>query len=153
MMPASVVPFLGDRATYITGVPVSVNDHDVSLMLRDIGDLIRSEDDPLKRIDLLDSFVQQATDIARDAYLATIYHWRCEGRSSEEIADLVQHSVASVNRWVQEYVDRHLVPRPPRHGAPVSTEPCGFLRRTSAPPSLGSRPVPSPVREHRNLGW
>lgn len=97
---------------------MSVNDHDVSLMLRDIGDLIRSEDDPLKRIDLLDSFVQQATDIARDAYLATIYHWRCEGRSSEEIADLVQHSVASVNRWVQEYVDRHLVPRPPRHGAP-----------------------------------
>ena len=97
---------------------MSVNAHDVTLMLREIGDLIRTEADRMNRLALLDSFVQETTDIARDSYLATVYQWRCEGVSSDEVATMTGHHVASVNRWVTEYAERHSLPKPPRHGAP-----------------------------------
>lgn len=95
-----------------------VNAHDVTLMLREVGDLIRTEDDRLHRLELLDTFVQEATDIARDSYLATVYHWRTGGVSADEIAAATGHHVASVNRWITEYAERHSLPKPPRLGAP-----------------------------------
>jgi len=118
---------------------MSINVIDIDTTLRDLGDLIRTEPDPERRVMLYDSFLQAASDIARDGFLGSIYALRASGMPAVQIAE--RHAVHhwTVNRWTNEYADRHGLTRLGRQrrvdGA-VQIQPqyrAGIRRRTVAP--------------------
>lgn len=96
---------------------MSINDLDITTTLRDLSDLIRTEADPRRRAALYETFLQVASDIARDGFEGAMYALRASGVTVDEIADERGVAPWTVSRWTNAYAARHGVKRlgrPPR---------------------------------------
>jgi hypothetical protein len=103
-----------------------VNEGDIETVLRDLSDLIRTVPDPDRRMLLFDLFLVRGSDIARDGFLGAAYACRAAGMPANQIAERHGLHHWTVNRWTNEYADRHglvRLGRQPRVDSAVPIEP------------------------------